>query len=121
MLIYFLASSSFNAYFDILVSGIVFLVVCFACFLHYQVRRIGQFVLLRYDKCSPYNLCVVSEKICQQVKNTGKANRCRNPRNWFTTLQCQRPTVQSCKHFNTPKDTKLCSTYFLCIGKMLGT
>ncbi len=28
--------------------------------------KYGQFVLLRYDKCSPLDLCAVSEKICQR-------------------------------------------------------
>ena len=46
---------------------------------------IGQFVLLRYDKCSP--LRVVNEKICQETgKKIRESNSCRNPRNWFTTI-----------------------------------
>ncbi len=52
------------------------------------ILTIGQFVLLRYDKCSPLkSVCSKRKKSVQKrVENTGKAKRCRNPRNSYILL-----------------------------------
>ena len=51
-----LASSSFNAHFDILVSGVVFLITCFSCFVQYEA---GQVWLVVCFVAAAYHLLVV--------------------------------------------------------------
>ncbi len=66
----------------------------------------------------------MNKSVKKRVENTGKASRCRNPRTGSPHFLSQRPicnNVQSCKHIKTPKDTELCCTYSLSIGKGLGT